>query len=105
EGLLTLRLACDLLDLNHHEFRRIKRGETYQNIDDAQRDTRRRVILGIAFDEVSLLGCCALERALQKKTLQERLHVQADLSPEGFVVGFEDHPLRTVVQTGFEKKR
>src|SRR5439155_2539795 len=59
----------------------------------------------VAFDEFALLRRGYLERALQEQALHECADIQANLAPQGRVVGFEDYPLRTFIEAGFDVKR
>ena len=102
---LSLQLTGHLLDLDHDELRRIQRREADQDIHDSQVDAGLRVVFRVALHEVGLLRRGALERSLQEQALHESADVEPDLAPQAFVVRLEDHPLRAVVQTGFEKQR
>ena len=69
------RAACDLLDADHDEFRRLDRGEADENVDHAPGDVGLRGGAGVAFDEVSLVCGVALKCALGEQALHEGLDV------------------------------
>src|SRR5512132_2743052 len=98
-------LTRDLLDLDDDELRWLERGKADNDVHDAQVDVGLSRGLAIALHEVRIARRAALERALSKQALHEGADVQADLRPERFVVGLEDHPLRAAVQAFLEEER
>src|SRR5271168_1040688 len=97
-------LPSDLLDLDDDEFCRLERGEADQDVDDAVVLVGGRGGFAVALDEVGLLRRGALEGALGEERLHEGADVEADLAPEGSIVGLEDNPLRSTVEAGFEEE-
>src|SRR5262249_25650174 len=100
-------LARDLLDLQDDELRGLERREADHDVDDPVID----IILGrrlvIALDEVRVARRFPLEGALAKQVLHEGPDVEADLGPEGLVIGLEDHPFRVhpaEARAGLEKR-
>src|SRR3954467_1146724 len=100
--LLRLKLAGQLLDPYEHELGRLQWGKADEDVHDASVDVRLRGCLRIALDEVRVLGCRTLERALSEERVHERADVQPELSPERLVVGLENDPLQAAVQAFFE---
>src|SRR5205085_5207394 len=104
-GACLRELPGYLLNLDDDELGRVERREAHQDVHDAQVNTGLRIILGIAFHEVSLRGAGALERALEEESLHEGADIEADLAPERRVVRLEDNPLCAVVEAGFDVER
>src|SRR5580765_5639120 len=69
-------LSRDLLQLDHHELRRLERREAHQNVHHPEVD----VVLGrrllVALDEERLTRRLPLERALPEQVVHERPDVQ-----------------------------
>src|SRR5829696_3464425 len=102
---LRLELSGHLLDLDDHDLRRLQGCETDHDVHDAAVYVVLRRGLLVALDEVRLPWALALESTLAEERLHEGADVQADLCPQGFVVRFEDHPLRPPVKTLFDVER
>ena len=67
-----MNLARHLLDGEDDEFRRPRRCEADQHVDDPEVDIGLRRRLGIAFDEIGVAGLLALERALAEKAVHKQ---------------------------------
>src|SRR6185312_7859262 len=76
-----LQGAGDLLDVQHHELRRLQWREAYPDVDDAQVAVILRRCFRVAFDEIGILRRGALECTLAEQALHERSDIQADLRP------------------------
>src|SRR5579863_216614 len=98
-------LTGHLHDLNHDEFGGEKGRESHRDVDDSEINAGLRIVLGIAFDKVCFLRRRALECSFQKQPLHESANVHANLSPEFFVVRFENDPLRAIIQAGLDVER
>src|SRR5688500_4155965 len=95
-------LSSHLLDLDDHELSGFEWSETNDDVDYSQIDVVLRRGFFIAFDEIGLWGCFSLERPLSEKILHEGADIEPDLPPQSFVIGLEDHPLRSAVETLLE---
>src|ERR1017187_1547931 len=80
-SLLGLQLTGHLLDLDHHEFRRIQWSKADEDIDDALINAGLGIVLTIALHKVGLLRGAALKRTLKEQPVHEYPHVQPDLAP------------------------
>ena len=63
-----------------------------------------RIVLAIALNKVGLLRRGTLEGSLQEQPLHEGADVEANLAPQPLVIGFEDDPLRAVIQARLEEQ-
>src|SRR6266849_3295735 len=100
--LLHLDLTSYLLKLNNHKLGWLKRSKADDDIDDAIVDVALSGGLLIALDEVGVLWCLALERALAEEVLHERTHIQTYLCPQRFIVRLKDNPLSASEKAFFD---
>src|ERR1022692_4499879 len=102
---LRLALASELFNLNDDKLRRFQRREADEDIHDAPIDVVLRRGFLIALDEIRVCRSLPLKGAFPKQFLHERPHIEPDRSPQGLVIGFKHHPLRSAIKAFFDKQR
>src|SRR5207248_850250 len=99
-----LKRQAELLNVDQNELGRLERGEPDEDVDDPPVDVVLRVVLPVALDQVRLLRRAPLEHPLPEPRVHERADVEPDRRPQRLVVGLENHPLRTAIETLLDKQ-
>src|SRR6266404_3866039 len=99
-GFLT---ACDLLNAEDHELRRLGDGHADFGNDLARLANRRRIGLVVALHEEGLLGGCPEQPAVPPLIRQKVADRPDDALPQRGIIGFKNYKLGALVDR-FAKK-
>src|SRR6266581_2765239 len=78
---LSNDLSCDLLDLDHHEFRWLQRGKSHDDVHNSKIDIVLRSGLLVALDKIGVLRSLTLECALPKEVVHKGADIEPNLRP------------------------
>ena len=97
----SVDVTSNLLDLDDHKFSGLQRCKADFDVDDAQIYVILRRRGAIALNEIGVPRGSTLERSFAEHALHEGTDIQPNLSPQWFIVGFKDNPLRAAVEAFF----